>query len=79
MTSGSLTLPRMPDILGTREAAELAGITPTSLRTYRTRKMFPEPDGYLSNVPWWHRSTVLACLEVRRRPGRPKHPDAPPA
>ena len=63
-----------PEILSTAEVARLAGITPASLRTFRSRGTFPTPDGYLGSTPWWTPETVAAWLETRRRPGRPKQP-----
>jgi hypothetical protein len=59
------------------QAADLACLPVQTLRTYRTRNTFPEPDGYLGRTPWWYRSTVLHWLQVRplrgqRGRGRPK-------
>ncbi|MFE6761966.1 hypothetical protein [Streptomyces sp. NPDC057689] len=64
--------------------AELAGITPGTVRLYlkRTRKRvtqglrvrpvdFPLPDDQFGRSPAWRESTVRAWLAVRRRPGRP--------
>ena len=58
--------------LTTAEVAALAGIAPDSVRRYRLRGRFPDPDGYVGATPWWHRRTVDAWLADRPHPGRPK-------
>jgi predicted DNA-binding transcriptional regulator AlpA len=60
------------DQLTTVEVAALAGIAPASVRRYRLRGRFPDPDGYVGRTPWWRRSTVEAWLASRHGPGRPK-------
>ena len=61
----------MSDMLSTREVAELVGVKPASIRRYRVRGTFPEPDGYVGVTPWWYRSTVEAWLAKRPPVGRP--------
>jgi predicted DNA-binding transcriptional regulator AlpA len=61
-----------PDQLTITEVAALAGIAPASVRRYRLRDTFPEPDGYVGRTPWWRRSTIEAWLVARRGPGHPK-------
>lgn len=58
--------------LTTEEVAALAGIRPASVRRYRFRGTFPQPDGYVGRTPWWSRTTVKAWLAARPPPGRPK-------
>jgi hypothetical protein len=52
--------------------AALAGIAPASVRRYRLRGTFPEPDGYVGRTPWWRRRTILGWLAIRPEPGRPR-------
>jgi len=58
-------------MLSTREAAELCGVSPATVRTYLWAGRFPPPDGYLGRSPWWSVETVLAWSASRRPPGRP--------
>lgn len=58
-------------MLTTDQVAELAGITPASLRVYVQRGSAPKPDGYLGRTPWWKRETVDEWLANRPRRGRP--------
>lgn len=60
------------DQLTTGEVAALVGIRPDSVRRYRLRGVFPDPDGYVGRTPWWRRPTVEAWLASRQGPGRPK-------
>jgi predicted DNA-binding transcriptional regulator AlpA len=60
------------DQLTTAEVAALAGIAPASVRRYRLRGTFPEPDGYVGRTPWWRRRTIMRWLAVRPDPGRPR-------
>lgn len=59
-------------MLSTREAAALAGITPRSLRTLVARGTFPPADGRFDGKPWWKPETVARWLETKRSPGRPR-------
>jgi len=60
-----MTAPRM---LSTAEAAEMAGVTAATFRTYVARGDGPKPDGHLGRTPWWKASTVRAWL--KSRPGQ---------
>lgn len=61
----------MPIQLTTKQVAERAGITVGSVRQYRYRGRFPEPDGFVGRTPWWKPATVRQWLKTRRGPGRP--------
>lgn len=54
------------------QVAETVGLTVTSVRTFRKRGVFPQPDGYFGREPWWKAETVSAWQETRRKPGRPR-------
>lgn len=60
------------DQLTTEEVAALAGIRPASVRRYRARGTFPDPDGYVGRTPWWRRRTVERWQAARAHPGRPR-------
>ena len=56
------------NVLTADEAAELAGVTPASFRSYVSRGSAPRPDGKLGGTPYWQRSTITKWL--RSRPGQ---------
>lgn len=47
------------DIVGVREIAALLGVKEQTVRTWRYRKLLPEPDATVSGIPVWRRSTIL--------------------
>jgi hypothetical protein len=51
--------------------AALAGLNENTIRVYRSRGEFPDPDGQVGNVPYWTAPAVTAWLAGRRRPGNP--------
>jgi len=56
--------------LGIAEVAKLAGVSVGSIRRYRTRPgAMPAPDGFISDSPWWWRSSIETWLAVRPMPG----------
>jgi len=59
------------DQLSIRDVAELAGISPVTVRQHNRNRTMPRPDGWFVGRPWWWRSTITAWLESRRPPGRP--------
>jgi predicted DNA-binding transcriptional regulator AlpA len=55
-------------LLTTADAAELAGVSAASFRSYVSRGDAPAPDGKLGNTPYWNRSTITRWL--KNRPGQ---------
>lgn len=51
--------------------AELAGLKPATIHTFRHRGILPEPAFMAGRSPVWTRAQVDAWLESRRRPGWP--------
>jgi hypothetical protein len=66
-------------LLGYRELAEVAGVKPNTLRSYRAQGRMPPPDDdSVPDRPRWRLSTFQAWM--RDRPGRgrsltPREPD----
>lgn len=60
--------------LTTTDVATLLELRPQTIRAYRSRGLFPEPDGHLGRTPWWTRETVTAWQAGRPggRSGRPR-------
>lgn len=54
--------------LDIRQVAVLAGVSPATLRSYRSRGYLPKPDVMLGQSPGWSPETVDAWL--RYRPGK---------
>ena len=65
-----MTMPA--DILGVHEMAELAGVSPGTMRAYVSRRQCPDPDYRLKCGPIWRRDTAEAWIAKRdeRRNGR---------
>ncbi len=60
-------------LLDYTDIAELAGISPGTVRAYRSSGYLPAPDVQTSpRRARWKLSTVLAWLEDRPGPGRPR-------
>lgn len=58
----------MSDVLTTREAAELIGVTYSTFSAYVSRGQAPPPDGHFKHVPFWKRDTIEEWHATR--PGR---------
>jgi predicted DNA-binding transcriptional regulator AlpA len=62
-------MPTSDDLLDYAGIAQLTGLSRSTLRNYRTRGYFPEPDELLTpDRPRWRTSTVRDWL--LQRPGR---------
>lgn len=61
-------MPATDNLLTTNEAAELAGVTTQTFRSYVSRETAPGPDGYLGHTPYWRRATITKW--VKNRPGQ---------
>jgi predicted DNA-binding transcriptional regulator AlpA len=71
-----------PDRLGLTDAARLVGLTPSTIKTYISKGLFPAPDGHRKprycetcehlspRQPWWWTSSVEAWHEERRKRGQ---------
>lgn len=57
----------MTDQLLTRDVAAYAGLRTDTIRKYRVRGVFPEPDGHTFGHPWWHRETIERWLARRKK------------
>lgn len=44
--------------VGVNEIAELLCVKPKTVHQWRTRGIFPPPDGTVSGTPWWEREVV---------------------
>lgn len=51
--------------LTTADVAAILRVEPETVRSYRTRGLFPEPDGHLGRTPWWTRETIEAWQKAR--------------
>ena len=59
----------MGERLTVTQAAEMAGVTPSTWRSYVAREQAPKPDGeFDKRTPWWWDSTVQSWVD--NRPGR---------
>lgn len=55
-----------PVELTTADVAALIGVgSAKTVRDYRARGAFPEPDRYVGATPVWRRATVLAWMKTR--------------
>jgi hypothetical protein len=61
--------------VGNAGAAQIAGITPATWRSYVSRGEAPPPDGReaISGTPWWRVSTIERWM--RSRPGQGSRTD----
>jgi predicted DNA-binding transcriptional regulator AlpA len=55
----------------TEQVAELAGISPVSVRRYTWRGVIPEPER-IGGILLWKRDEIEQWLAERRKPGRPR-------
>lgn len=55
----------MPDLVSTKEAAEIVGMTRTAVSTARARGKFPEPAVVLACGPIWRREDIVHWHETR--------------
>lgn len=46
--------------LTTAEVAAMLRVEPETIHSYRSRGLFPEPDGTLGRTPWWRQETIEA-------------------
>lgn len=59
-----------PDrLLGSSQVAEMAGVSPDTLRTYVSRGSLPAPQGWHSGSPWWTRPVIARWLADRPQVG----------
>lgn len=49
----------------TKDVAKMVGLKETTIRRYRSRGTFPEPDGHDFGHPWWTQETVVAWMVSR--------------
>ena len=54
--------------LTTQDVADKLGVKSDTVSAYRSRGLFPEPDGQLGRTVWWLASTIEAW--AKDRPGR---------
>lgn len=59
------------DQLTTKEVAEILDLSENTIRIYRKRGRFPNPDGVLGKTPWWRRATIDKWTAERPGMGRP--------
>lgn len=50
----------------TKDVAAMVGLKEATIRRYRIRGNFPDPDGMDFGHPWWTEETVTAWIESRR-------------
>ena len=56
----------MSERLTVAQAASLAGVRPSTWRSYVAREQAPRPDGQFDGrTPWWHEETVREWMEER--------------
>lgn len=67
-----MTTKTQDEQLTTKQVAALTGLAVSSVREFRRRGTFPEPDGYLEATPWWRRRTIERWLAARPPVGRPR-------
>jgi hypothetical protein len=67
------------ELVGTRGAASMLGITPSAVRKLIRGSRFPAPDALVDGHQAWLHSTVEHyLLKLRRGPGRPRRHLGPP-
>jgi hypothetical protein len=54
--------------VGLREIAARLGVPEQTPKTWRFRKVLPEPTGTLSGVPWWDWPVIEAWAKLRGLP-----------
>lgn len=57
----------MTSRLLTADVAARVGLQAATIRRYRVRGTFPEPDGHTLRHPWWHAETVERWMATRRK------------
>jgi hypothetical protein len=70
-----LSKPNFPDLVDTRMAADIVGITRQRLHQLRQSGRFPRPLLELPSTPLWARAGVEAFAAQERKPGRPPKVD----
>lgn len=58
---------RAPDVVGLDEIARRLGVLPATARTWRHRKLMPEPLWIISDRPAWLWSDILIWAEATNR------------
>ena len=68
-----------PKLISRKQLAELLGISVPALDMRRQRGTLIQPDGELSNTPWWVEERVKSWIEagLPKHVEWPGHPDAP--
>lgn len=61
------TAPKAPDVVGAAELGELAGVAPSTVRSWIVRGTTPPlpPHRQLAAGPVWKRPAIMAWLEAR--------------
>lgn len=68
-----LATPSFPDLIGTREIADLLEVSPQRISALRRSSSFPEPVAELRAGPVWTAHSVRRFVENwPRQPGRPR-------
>ncbi len=57
--------PRIPPLCGTKEVAELLGITRQNVPNTRKTKGFPDPITHIGKRPFWLESDILEFRDKR--------------
>lgn len=58
--------PKIPPLCGTKEVAEILGITRYNVPNTRKTKGFPDPITYIGTRPVWLQSDIIAYKEKRK-------------
>lgn len=56
------------EVLSTRKVSERSGLADSTIRTYRSKGLMPEPDVTIGGIPGWYASTIdpwIAALPGR--------------
>lgn len=57
----------LPPLLGSKEVADLLGISSKNIPHTRKTKLFPEPDLMVGTRPFWFQTTIEDYREIKER------------
>lgn len=55
---------KLPELLGSKEVADMLRIDPKNMHHTRKTKFFPDPDGVMGSRPFWFITTIQEYQEL---------------